>query len=352
MKEVQKLEAIKMDEAAFQKQISGWVEHADKRAREYKVAINKGNFEAECPYPELIGLFEHIRQLLLDKGWNDQVAIYTQQIRIYHELLEKDNKLREIEAQKALSRKETKELLKIKVDEAQELAKVKRLEEVKTKNMEEFAFNKYISDMVNKAEKKAREYDLVKPEAKFEVECPYPGIIEGYEYIKKLLLDKKWNDQAAIYTQQIRFYQEKSEKDKKLRDIELQKAERDKKYKDLHKIQEIDSIEAVLRSLDKEEELINFEEKKEREIAKSEEIFNMINNAERMEKKYEQEKKKDRILQVDCPYEQIIEIYKEAIKKFESIGWKKESSNIINSIRYYKEKIEKDKILRELALKK
>ena len=57
-------------------------------------------------------------------------------------------------------------------------------------------------------------------------------------------------------------------------------------------------------------------------------------------------------LHLDCPYERIIEIYKEVKKRFESIGWKEESSKLIDSIRYYKEKLEKDNKLREIEEKK
>ncbi|GAH09299.1 unnamed protein product, partial [marine sediment metagenome] len=59
-----------------------------------------------------------------------------------------------------------------------------------------------------------------------------------------------------------------------------------------------------------------------------------------------------RILHLDCPYEKIIEIYKEVVKRFESIGWKEESSKLIDSIEYYNDKLEKDKRLREIEERK
>ncbi len=64
----------------------------------------------------------------------------------------------------------------------------------------------------------------------------------------------------------------------------------------------------------------------------------MISNAERIAKEYQQEIKRGNILHLDCPYEKIIEIYREVKKRFESIGWKEESNKLIDSIRYYKEK--------------
>ncbi len=61
---------------------------------------------------------------------------------------------------------------------------------------------------------------------------------------------------------------------------------------------------------------------------------------------------KDIILHLNCPYEKIIEIYKEVKKRFEIIGWKEESNKLIDSIRYYNDKLEKDKRLREIETKK
>ncbi|MBA7536011.1 hypothetical protein ES705_28273 [subsurface metagenome] len=167
-----------------------------------------------------------------------------------------------------------------------------------------------------------------------------------------MLIDYGWNEQAMIYNEQIKFYHEKLEKDKKLREIEAQKVQKQKEFEELHKINEIDTIKAVILSLNKEEEILNFEEKKKEKLEESKEIFNMISNAERIAKEYEQEIKRVSILHLDCAYEKIIEIYKEVKKRFENIGWKEESSKLIDSIRYYKEKLEKDKKLREIEEKK
>ncbi len=112
-----------------------------------------------------------------------------------------------------------------------------------------------------------------------------------------------------IYNEQIKFYHEKLEKDKKLREIEAQKVQKQKEFEELHKINEIDTIKAVILSLNKEEEILNFEENKKEKHEESKEIFNMISNAERIAKKYEQEIKRVSILHLDCPYEKIIEIY-------------------------------------------
>jgi len=213
-------------------------------------------------------------------------------------------------------------------------------------------FENQISEMIDNAEKMARDYKLAIKKSKYETKCPYPKIIKIYEKIRQMLIDYGWNEQAVIFNKQIKFYHEKLEKDKKLREFEAQKVQKQKEFKELHKIKEIDTIRAVIFSLNKEEETLDFEAKKKEKVEESEEIFNMISNAERIAKEYEQEIKMGSILHLDCPYEKIIEIYKEVKKRFENIGWKEESRKLIDSIRYYNDKLEKDKRLREIEEKK
>jgi len=213
-------------------------------------------------------------------------------------------------------------------------------------------FENQIAEMIDIAEKMARDYEVAIKKSKFGIACPYPKIIKIYENIIQLLIDRDWNEQAVIFNGQIKFYHEKLEKDKKLREIEAQKVQKQKKFEEFHKIKEIESIRAVILSLNKEEELLNFEAKKKENFERSKEIFKMISNAERMAKEYEQEIKLNSILQLDSPYEKIIEIYKKAKKRFENIGWKEESHKLIDSIRYYNDKLEKDKRFREIEERK
>jgi len=213
-------------------------------------------------------------------------------------------------------------------------------------------FENYIAEIVDRAEKMARDYELAIKKGKFEKECPYPKIIKLYEDIGFKLNEHGWNEQAVIFNSQIQFYYKKLEKDKKLRKIEAQKEQKQKIFKEIHKIKEIDTIRAVIDSLNKEQEILNFEEKKKEKIEESEEIFDIISNAEKIAREYDQKIKSGSIIHLDCPYEKIIGIYRKAKQRFESIGWKEESSKLIASIKYYKEKLEKDKKLREIEDKK
>lgn len=218
--------------------------------------------------------------------------------------------------------------------------------------MEDKDFLNQISQWVEYADKKAREYKVARTKGNFKVECPYPEIIGLYEYIKKLLLERGWSNEASHCDIKIKSFQDKLKQDKNLREIEARKAEKEQYYKELHKIQEADTMQLVLQSLDKEEELLNFEEQKQREKEESDEIFNLMSGAEKLEREYESEKKRKRILQVECPYGKIIAIYNEAIERFKNIGWNREIPFLIDTIKHYNELTKKDKILRDLARKK
>ncbi|GAH16246.1 unnamed protein product, partial [marine sediment metagenome] len=201
------------------------VNEADKMAREYELAMKKaikeGSIIETSPYHEVIQLYEKVRNLLIEKGWKDQVPIYTNQINIYYEKLEKYNKLKQIEAQKLEKQKAIEEMHKIKEEGTQianNIEKMKILEETKKKEMEVQIFIKQIDEMVNNAERTAREYEVALRKGQFERSCPYPEIINTYEKIRNMLLERGLKDDAAIYTTQIQAYKEKLVKDKRLRE--------------------------------------------------------------------------------------------------------------------------------------
>ncbi|MHA2009405.1 MAG: hypothetical protein ACXABO_14540 [Promethearchaeota archaeon] len=213
-------------------------------------------------------------------------------------------------------------------------------------------FENQIVQMIDNAEKMSRDYELAIKKNKYDTECPYLKIINIYENIKQKLVDRGWNEQASVYNNQIKFYYEKLERDKKLREVELQKKQKQKEYEELHKLNEIESVRATILSLNKEEEILDYEEKRKAKVVESEEIFAIISNAERMAKDYEHGINTRGILQLNCPYQKIIDIYKEAKERLNSIGWEEESHKLMDSISYYNDKLKKDKKLREIERKK
>jgi len=80
-------------------------------------------------------------------------------------------------------------------------------------------------------------------------------------------------------------------------------------------------------------------------------IMSLIYEAERSVKNYEFGIKTD-VLLYESPYEEAIANYQEAKKLFQKIGWDEEASRLVSTIKFYKEKNEKDKNLRKIEKKK
>ena len=126
-----------------------------------------------------------------------------------------------------------------------------------------------------------------------------------------------------------------------LQEVEAKKAERQKGIDDMHKMKKEfkpvkrDKIEAVVT----EEDLI------------LDEAMKLIDDAERAVKKYELSIKTD-VLLYKSPYKNAIANYKKAKDLFQKIGWNDEASQLISTIKFYKEKLEKDENLREIEKSK
>ncbi len=96
-----------------------------------------------------------------------------------------------------------------------------------------------IDNLVDKAEKMATDYELALEEGRLKEESPYRKIIEIYKRIIDIFISKGWKEQALIYADQIKFYQDEWERDKKLRKLEYQKIQRQKDYRDSLKVKAI-----------------------------------------------------------------------------------------------------------------
>jgi len=240
-----------------------------------------------------------------------------------------------------------------KLSTTEDLAvKLENVQEGEIKKTRDDAFQELISGMVDYAEKKTRDYELAIKKGDFTAECPYSEIIEIYKHIKKLLLKQGWRQQIETFSEQVDIFEKKLEKDKKLRDIEAKKLEKQKEYDSFVKVQEADQMMAVIESLDLEEKILNLEEHKEREKQKADEIFNIIKDAEHIAKSYENEIKLGKLLEYNCPYDSIIEIYLVAKEKFENIGWEEEANGLIDTLNFYLDKKKRDIKLREIEEKK
>ena len=340
LQRVADVERRKAEEEDFQKRIDDMVNEAEKKTRRYEYDIRKGNFDLDPPYSNAIKIYEEVRDMLKDYGWNDQIPIYTRQIKLTKQKLENDKKLREIEVQKREKDKVYQESLKVKRIEGADIDKA-RTSEVKRK--EDEVFQVKIDEMVTKVDISIREYERAIREGNFDLDPPYSNAIKIYEEVRDKLKDYGWNDQIPIYTNQIKVMRQKLEKDKKLREIEAQKMEKDKLYQESLKIKKAEGA-----TIDKAR---IYEEKRKEDELFQRQIDEMINEAEKKVRRYEYDIRKGDF-EKKCPYPEVIETYEEVKKLLIKKNWKKESIIYTNQIKLYQEKLVKDKKLREIETQK
>jgi len=350
------------EDKELQKRIIDMVDRADKMAREYESqkirALKNGRFEELCVYPEVIVMYEEARRLLTEKGWVEQAKIYANQIQIYKEKLEKDIKIRELEALKAEKDREFEDLMRtgkvareIKEDSQRE-ERFKAIEAKVKKDFEDEKFQNFITETVANTEKMVRNYELEMKKGDFSQTPPYEDVIRIYTEIRQKLITRGWMDQVDIYSNQIRIYQEKLEQDKKLRAFEAQKIEKEKAFLDSLKTQQKD--DEKLKALD---EKILSKYQSEIEEAKFQNLVtSLVEEADKMERDYESKKKKaireKKLLELEAPYSKIIEIYERLRDMLLQKGWKDQAAIYISQIQVYTEKYERDKILRDIEAHK
>ncbi|MHA2474740.1 MAG: hypothetical protein ACXAES_16070, partial [Promethearchaeota archaeon] len=187
----------KMEDEFFKAQIDNMATEALRMAREYELsmqkAIKKGELVDKCIYPEVIELYIKIRELLLDKGWKSEAAIYNDTVNVYIQKFEQDKKIRQIEAEKVRKQKEVEEVLKIsRKEDSTGISEEERqkLEEQRKKHLEVQNLRASLEEMTNKADRLAREYEVALRRGKFELECPYPEIINIYESAKETAVER------------------------------------------------------------------------------------------------------------------------------------------------------------------
>jgi hypothetical protein len=337
----------KKGEEDFQKYITELVDKATKLEREYnsalKKAIKRGEIIYRTPYLEIIEIYKQIKNELTEKGWVEQVQIYLNQIKIYEEKLEKSENLRQVEAKKAERQKDFDEMHKIK-EEFKPVKPEKLKERVAEIKEEDISLDNAMS-LIDEAEKSVKNYELnIKTEVLL-YESPYEKAIANYQEAKKLFQKIGWSEEAARLISTIKFYEEKKEKDENLRQLEKKKLEEPAIELGFAK----DDTEKALFA--REKKILEFEKTKKEKNEAAEKIFSDIHKAERMAQEYELKIKED-IFDQEPPYDEILKIYSGARKEFEEIGWIEESMKLINTIKFYKEKYEKDNKLRAIETAK
>ncbi|MHA1460886.1 MAG: hypothetical protein ACTSO8_05335, partial [Promethearchaeota archaeon] len=329
----------------YRENIEESVKRAEIMAREYdsyfKKAVKTGNLNFDSKYPEIIKIFTEARDKVLAKGWKEDAVIYSTHIRKYTELFDKEKRIRELETKKDEKKRIYEEFQKPKRDSF-DAEKLKHVEAQKMKEYDEKKFQDDINALVDKAEKMARDYDVALKKALKEgkaiEEEPYSKIIEIYSRIKDNFILKGWKDESKIYGNQIKLYQQKYEKDKRLRELEAGKFKKQIEFEEsLKETKETKPLRyQELKALDS----------KDREIEEmTKKAMKLIDEAESVVRSYELSLKKD-ILIYKSPYEQAILNYENARKLFKKIGWNEEAHRLMGTINFYKDKKIKDDNLR------
>jgi len=308
------------EDKIFQLELTKLVEKAEKMARDYEIALKKGlkngKLIEKSPFNKIIEIYNQIRDSVIKKGWKDQILIYTNQIKIYQEKLEKDKKLREIESEKVKKQQEFIEAQKAQATKEPTVydeKKLRKIKELTKQEQEEEIFEQEIDKIIDNAEKETREYELAIMKGQFDKKCPFLKIAEIYKNLRKKVYARGWRDEAVIYGNQITLYQEKYQKDKRLRELEIQKVKKQQEFEESLKAPtEIKPLKLVeLEALDSKN--------RERDVIMTQ-ALNLIDEAEKVVRNYEVNLKRD-ILSFKSPYEEVINMYVTAKKMLQKIGW-------------------------------
>ncbi|MBN1802119.1 MAG: hypothetical protein JW891_11465 [Candidatus Lokiarchaeota archaeon] len=346
-------ESKKQEDRIFEEKISKMVESIEKKVREYETALRKDVKTAldtiEAPYQEAIKIYSDIKQMLIERGWNDLIEPYMNQIKIYHQKLEKDENLRVIEEKKILREREIEEMHKTNVS-IEDINQQSDLPEYKPLVREEdFSIENSVNELLDKVQKMDRNYELELKKGNF-VACPYPEIIDIYQTIQKMFVEKGLNQAASIYNNPIRLYKEKIQKDNKLREIQDQKIQNDAK-KEQEEIKTMENIEAHLAEFEKKMDVLEKMRKEEAEEQDfNSKIDEMVRQIEKMDREYTLALKKKNF--IERPYEKIIEIYRNIQQLLKEKGLEQQALAYHGSIKHYKTKIEQDNKLRQIEARK
>lgn len=241
--------------------------------------------------------------------------------------------------------------------ELEDQRKLKRILELERKKEEEANFEKKINSMVDHANKLERDYESEKKKAIKEgnllkTQAPYQQIIKIYHEIQKLLVDRGWGESANQYNDQIKFCEEKSENDQKLRKIEIQKVQKQEEYDAHLKFKENGEQRAEAHKVKAAQQ--KYQKELENEYFQTQ-ITEVINNAQRAAYEYEKKRTKaikEGTLDFESIYPKLINVYNQIIDKLKKRGWVDQTRIYSDEITLLKDKQKNDKRLREIEAQK
>ncbi|MCF2141710.1 MAG: hypothetical protein K9W44_16785 [Candidatus Lokiarchaeota archaeon] len=342
-----KKEEEKLSAKAQAEQIFNNIEKITQKIKEYESTANR--FQMQCPYEEAIQVYKDSVKKLKILGWNEESQRIFESIQTLQEKLKRDIitrrklKLKQehmIEEKEEIEQKAklTHEMQKKHLEEIQRAKKKKEEEKLSAKAQAEQIFNN-----IEKISQKIKEYESIAN--RFQMQSPYEEAIQVYKDSVKKLKILGWNEESQRIFESIQTLQEKLKRDIITR--------RKLKLKQEHMIEEKEEIEQkakLTHEMQKKhlEEIQRAKKKKEEEKlsakAQAEQIFNNIEKISQKIKEYESIANR---FQMQSPYEEAIQVYKDSVKKLKNLGWNEESQRIFESIQTLQEKLKKDSITRE-----
>lgn len=339
------------EEKAFKQsivdQIFEEIDQVAKIINEYENHVDKIPYE--CPYEMAIKKYTSSANRLAEIGWNEESLRLFEGVRNFQDKLRKDKKYREEEKLRIAKTKEEELMLEKRAEKARKLKEEKELRalEKRKQEHEEKLYKKSIADQVftqiEEIEEKIRNYENL-PD-KIPYSAPYSEAIEIYLQSSNTLKEIGWVEESIRLYEGARAYREKEKQDREIKEEEKVKKAKSKEEQDL-----LDKRAKMAQKL-REERLKEKEERerKEREEKKykqsiADQVFQQIDKVEALVKEYEAYIDK---VPYTPPYDQAIEEYTKAAEILREIGWTDQSIKLFEGVKTYREKLQKDKKLRE-----
>ncbi|MHA1762215.1 MAG: hypothetical protein ACTSYC_00425, partial [Promethearchaeota archaeon] len=350
------LEAKKKEDSELKAQVRALVDDAERLAREYEKewhnALREERILMESKYPLVIQKYEHIIKLLKDKGWEEQIPIYKETIEKYKLKLENEKKVRDLEKEKREKQEKQLGFRRLILSEILKIVDAESNEEILNelrKKAEEKDLDILIESIERELKFREKKYLKELKEGNFNIVRPHEKIIIVYQAIQQLLEEKNHPEEASLYTDIIKSYEQKIAQDENLRATEALKLKKQEEFEILQKLKDISSEreQPVKKIRETEKKTLEKVEGQDIDIY----IDTLVKKSNELEEMYVKTIKQGNF-EIECPYEVIIKNYKEIQDLLRENNRMREASLYENTIKLYQQKLEQDKKLREIEAQK
>ncbi|MHA1475618.1 MAG: hypothetical protein ACTSQ5_10565, partial [Promethearchaeota archaeon] len=306
----------------------------------------------ECPYPKAVELYFIGSNKLREIGLNEQADRLEEGGKEYKQKIENDNKLRELEKQRLEKIRQDNEDLEERAKESLRLREEKtNLEKVKRQNELEKITQKesQLKDVLANISEMEEIINLFENQRDFEEDkSPYPEAIELYNISSTKLSDLGFYEHAKLlkdgeisYKQKlVNFKQNQEEKIKQIEKIKNQEEELKRRQEEARKKKEIKEKE----QREKRQKNLEALSKKESRLK---DVLDDISKIEEVVNEYAREVGLGRILSLECPYTEAVELYNIGTKKLREAGLTDQADRLDEGRKTYELKFIEDGKLRE-----